>query len=358
MEVGSSSQEVTVTGEVPNVNTTTSALGSLVDELRVADLPLNGRNYIDLTLIQPGIQINTSPSGGGSGSSGTWFSSNGIPPRSNNFTIDGAEIGNQYGTGPNSISGTTLGVDGIKEYKIVTSMFGPEHRMSMGSQMVIVSKSGSNNWHADMFEYLRNNHLDARNFFESLPSLLGGHRTPPFQRNNFGGAAGGPIWKDNTFFYLVYEGLGLAMQDAIQTSTLPAACHFVNVNDFPTIIGGGPLTALATAALPAGLTAADQISPLNGRLVGTVAMAGAGCGGLAADAIISGSNPATANMATPWIGQFPFANEGSDGNSIGNPNYSFPGKTHPGKTTASFAWTKTSRRRTRCSCDTRLTTTD
>ncbi len=117
MEVGSSTQEVTVTGEAPVVNTTTSTLGALVDDQHVADLPLNGRNYIDLTLIQPGININTSPSGGGSGSTGTWFSSNGMPPRSNYFSLDGANIGTQYATGPNSISGTTLGVDGIKEYK-------------------------------------------------------------------------------------------------------------------------------------------------------------------------------------------------------------------------------------------------
>src|SRR5260370_27503846 len=93
MQVGTSTQEVTVTGEAPIVNTTTSSLGSLVDDQRISDLPLNGRNYIDLTLIQPGIQINTSPSGGGSGSSGTWFSSNGMPPRSHTFSLHGALIG-------------------------------------------------------------------------------------------------------------------------------------------------------------------------------------------------------------------------------------------------------------------------
>jgi hypothetical protein len=322
MEVGSSSQEVTVTGEAPIVNTTTSTLGSLVDDQRVADLPLNGRNYIDLTLIQPGIQINTSPSGGGSGSSGTWFSSNGMPPRSNNFTIDGAQIGNQYGTGPNSISGSTLGVDGIKEYKIVTSMFGPEYGMSMGSQMVIVSKSGSNQWHGDMFEYLRNNHMDARNFFESPTSLLGGHRTPPFQRNNFGAAGGGPIRKDKTFFYLVYEGLRLAQQDAIQTTTLPAACHFLDTPSGPVIDGGGTIP--STVTLPSGFTAANQ-QIVRTRLTGPITVHSAGCVGMTPTG--TGATPVNV-MTTPWIGQFPFPNEGADANSITNPNYSFPGKTH------------------------------
>ena len=320
LEVGAATQEVTVTGEAPVVNTTTSTLGALVDDQRVADLPLNGRNYIDLTLIQPGIQINSSPSGGGSGSSGTWFSSNGMPPRSNNFTMDGAQIGNQYGTGPNSISGSTLGVDGIKEYKIVTSMFGAEYGMSMGSQMVIVSKGGTNQWHGDVFEYLRNNHLDARNFFEAQPSLLGGQRTPPFQRNNFGASTGGPIKKDKTFFYLVYEGLRTAQQDAIQTTTLPAACHFVNVNGAPVIIGGGKIP--SNVALPAGFTAANQ-QILNTRLSGTVQPATAGCGALLTTDTIN-------NMTTPWIGQFPFPNEGTSAtqNSTASPNFTFPGKTH------------------------------
>jgi hypothetical protein len=324
MQVGSASQEVTVTGEAPIINTTTSALGALVDDQRIADLPLNGRNYLDLTLIQPGIQVNSSPSGGGSGSSGTWFSSNGMPPRSNTYTLDGALIGNQYGTGPNSISGSTLGVDGIKEYKIVTNMFGPEYAMTMGSQMVIVSKGGSNQWHGDMFEYLRNNHMDARNFFEAQPSLLGGQRLSQFKRNNFGAAGGGPIKKDKTFFYLVYEGLRTAQQDAIQDTTLPAACHFVNINGTPVILGGGAIP--STVTLPPGFTAANQ-QILNSRASGTVTMATTGCGSLAAGASLTNPsrNPVLANMTTPWIGQFPFPNENIAGVSS---NYTFPGQTH------------------------------
>ncbi len=90
LQVGAASQEVTVSGEAPVINTTTSSLGALVDDQRISDLPLNGRNYLDLTLIQPGVQVNTHPSGGGSGASGTWISTNGLPPRSNNFTLDGA----------------------------------------------------------------------------------------------------------------------------------------------------------------------------------------------------------------------------------------------------------------------------
>jgi hypothetical protein len=351
LEVGASTQEVTVTGEAPVVNTTTSTLGALVDDAHVADLPLNGRNFIDLTLIQPGIQINTSPSGGGSGSSGTWFSSNGMPPRSNYFSIDGAAMGNQYATGPNSIAGNTIGVDGIKEYKIVTSMFGPEYGVSMGSQMIIVSKGGSNNWHGDAFEYLRNDHMDARNFFEAQPSVLGGARIPPFERNNYGASFGGPIKKDKTFFYLVYEALRTAQQDAIQTTTLPAACHFLSIGGVPTIVGGGPITPQVKAAIMSSTNASlwTGASPqiLNTRPSGNVTVLGlptstttpvpTNCG-----TITQGSNQANLtnpasplnsnlnNMTVPWIGQFPFPNETTSGgvNGVAQSDYTFPGQTH------------------------------
>ena len=167
MEVGSSTQEVTVTGEAPVINTTTSSLGNLINDQTISQLPMNGRNYTDLTLLSPGI-VQTTHSG--LGDAGLWYSSNGAPPRSNNYMLDGAVTVTKNGTGPSSITGATLGVDGIKEYKVVTSMFSAEYGLLMGSQMVIVSKSGTNTWHGSAFDYLRNNHLDARNFFDPQPN--------------------------------------------------------------------------------------------------------------------------------------------------------------------------------------------
>src|SRR5579862_5723862 len=230
MEVGSAAQEVTVTGEAPLVNTTTSALGSLVNEERMADLPLNGRNYVDLTLIQPGVNQQQTSTGGGAGIAGTWFSANGAPARSNNFSLDGAPTVNAYGASSGSQNGTTLGVDGIREYKIVTSAYSAEYGMTMGAQMVIVSKGGTNQFHGDAFEYLRNDHLDARNFFDTATSAgvtADGtqRRLPLFQRNNFGGSFGGPIRKDKTFFYGVYEGLRLNQGLTVVDTVIPAACH-------------------------------------------------------------------------------------------------------------------------------------
>src|SRR5438552_13119497 len=235
-------QEVVVSAEAPLVNTTSSALGSVVNERSMSDLPLNGRNYVDLTMLQPGVSQQTlATTGGGATASGTWFSANGAPVRSNNFTLDGAPMMNAAAAATASEAGTTLGVDGIREYKVVTSAFSAEYGMVMGSQTVMVSKNGTNLWHGDVFEYMRNSALDARNFFDYRTSS-GGRRLPLFQRNSFGGSFGGPIKKDKTFFYGVYEGLRQNLGVTVLDNVLPAACHQL-VN---------PGTSNTTLANPAG----------------------------------------------------------------------------------------------------------
>jgi len=226
LEVGAVPQEeVVVSGEAPLVNTTSSALGSVVNEQSMSDLPLNGRNYVDLTMLQPGVNPQTlATTGGTATASGSWFSANGAPVRSNNFMLDGAPVVNGGGSSAASEAGTTLGVDGIREYKVVTSAFSAEYGMVMGSQTVMVSKNGTNIWHGDLFEYMRNRALDARNFFD-YQATAGGRRLPLFQRNNFGGSFGGPVKKDKTFFYGVYEGLRQNLGVTILDNVLPAACH-------------------------------------------------------------------------------------------------------------------------------------
>src|SRR5256712_2779529 len=226
LEVGTvTQQEVVVSAEAPLVNTTSSTLGTVVNEHSISDLPLNGRNYADLTMLQPGVSQQTlATTGGGATAAGTWFSANGAPVRSNNFTLDGAPMVNAAAAATSSEAGPTLGVDGIREYKVVTSAFSAEYGMVMGSQTVMVSKNGTNLWHGDVFEYVRNSALDARNFFD-YQTTSGSRRLPLFQRNNFGGSFGGPIRKDKTFFYGVYEGLRQNLGVTILDSVLPAACH-------------------------------------------------------------------------------------------------------------------------------------
>ncbi len=155
-----------VTGEAQQVNTTNSTLGTVVGEQTISDLPLNGRNYSDLTLLQPGITQHKDLTNTGGNQPGVVFSSNGAPLQSNNTTLDGASLINTYAISAASGTGNTLGVDGIREYKVVTNNFSAEYGMTMGSQTVLVSKSGSNSFHGDGFEFLRNSVLDAANYFD------------------------------------------------------------------------------------------------------------------------------------------------------------------------------------------------
>ena len=224
LQVGAVEQTVSVTAEAPLVNTTSGSLGGLVDEKRVADLPLNGRNYIDLTLLQPGItqmkNLGNNPSG-----VGLWYTSNGAPIRSaNNYMLDGALLANMQGVNTASLSGSTLGVDGIREFRVITNAFSAEYGMTMGSQLVMVSKGGTNQFHGDVFEYLRNSALDARNFFDYKSAAFSG-RLPPYKRNQFGGAFGGPIKKDKTFIWGVYEALRQRLGLSIIDNVMGAGCH-------------------------------------------------------------------------------------------------------------------------------------
>jgi hypothetical protein len=249
LQVGSVSQTVTVQGGAPLVDTTTSSLGGLVEEHEVEGLPLNGRNYVNLTLLQPGISPDTNMASNVY-ISGTWYSSNGAPLRSNNFTLDGAILQDINAGSTATLSGTTLGLDGIQEYRVITNTVPAEYGMTMGSQTVIVSKSGTNAFHGSAFEYLRNSALDARNYFDT-PADSGGHRLPEFQRNNFGGSLGGPIRKNKTFFFLTYEGLREAMGISTITDTLGAGCH-----------GAAGATITNTACPQLGSTASVTIVPV------------------------------------------------------------------------------------------------
>ena len=201
LEVGSPAQSVTVAEEVPLVQTTSSTMGGLVNEEQVANLPLNGRNLISLTLMQAGVQQTTvipATTIGSALSTGVTISNNGMPIHSNTYMLDGANMIGVFTFDNSSIIGTTMGVDGVKEYKVITNTPSAEYGLSMGSQTTIVSKGGTNQFHGDVFDYLRNDALDARNYFDALDKLnfngfgtnkslnYPGKRLPPFHRNNFG----------------------------------------------------------------------------------------------------------------------------------------------------------------------------
>ena len=245
LQPGAIDQTVVVTEDAPLVNTTSGALGGLVDEQKVAELPLNGRNFIDLTLLTPGITQHRNLAVAAS-TVGLWFSSNGAPLRSNNYLLDGAPMTNLTQGTSASQDGSTLGIEGIREYRVITNSFSAEYGMTMGSQVTMVSKGGTNTLHGSLFEYFRNSALDARNFFD-YKTAASNRRLPAFTRNQFGGSIGGPIKKDKTFFFAVYEGLRQRLGVTTVSTVMSATCHVMTNN--PCILPAGGTVAPVVRAI-------------------------------------------------------------------------------------------------------------
>jgi len=208
LKVGQLSDKVTITEEAPLVESTTSAMSSLVDARTIRDLPLNGRSWDNLALLQPGVVS----VGAGQGSAafdfgtGTRFNVNGSRAYANSFLLDGTDINDHANGTPGGAAGTNLGVDGVQEFKINTNVSPAEFGRSSGGTVSAVTRSGTNDLHGAGFEFLRNNALDSPGYFDEVQH--GGSGTiAPYRRNQFGGALGGPIEKDKTFFFGTYEGL-------------------------------------------------------------------------------------------------------------------------------------------------------
>lgn len=208
LQIGEITQQVTVTGEVPVVNTSVAQISGLVGERQIKDLPLNGRSFDNLITLNPGTVNTTVIKGGQGGASGgagagSFFSVGGRRPSSNLFLLNGMEYpgaaGSEMGTQPGGLSGQLLGIEAVREFNVVTTIDSAEYGHHAGGQISVVTMSGTNAFHGSLFEFLRNSSLDARNFFDA-------GEIPPFRRNQFGGSAGGPIQKDKTFVFGSYEG--------------------------------------------------------------------------------------------------------------------------------------------------------
>jgi hypothetical protein len=205
LRVGGVSQQIKVDSDAPLVSVTTSDISGLVGERQVKDLPLNGRSYDLLLPLNPGIVNFTSQKTGGTGISNSTTANNfavsGNRPQQNLFLLNGVEYTGaaENNMQPGGTSGMLLGVDGVREFNVQRDSYSAEFGKRPGGQVIIVTQSGSNQWHGAVFEFLRNNALDAPNFFDQGSA-------PPFQRNEFGASSGGPIQKDKTFVFGNYEG--------------------------------------------------------------------------------------------------------------------------------------------------------
>ncbi|MDE3179803.1 MAG: carboxypeptidase regulatory-like domain-containing protein [Acidobacteriota bacterium] len=205
LRLGEMKQLVTVKDEGPVVNVTTQATSGLVGEREVKELPLNGRSYDELMTLNPGIVNYTAERTGGVGGSnsavGNMFAVSGRRPQENLFLLNGIEYtsASEINLTPGGASGELLGVDAVREFNVLSDTYGAQYGKRSGAQVNIVTTSGNNELHGTVYEFLRNSGLDARNFFDQGP-------IPPFERNEFGGALGGPIQKNKTFIFGNYEG--------------------------------------------------------------------------------------------------------------------------------------------------------
>lgn len=245
LQLGTVAQTIEVTAAAPLVQTDSSSVGQVINEQAVSQLPLNERNFLQFTLLVPGAQM---PSDGSQNSAqGFAVSVDGAREQSNNFLLDGVDNNdlaiNQYSTLPS--------VDGIEEFKVQSSNSEAEFGRSGGAQINVVLKSGTNNYHGTAFEFLRNRHMDAKNFFDPpdcTPVSVAGTCAdiPRLDRSQFGGSLGGPIRRDRLFFFSNYESLRLR-QATTRQATVPSQ---------------GDL-ATALAAVPAASRNAAGVNALN-----------------------------------------------------------------------------------------------
>lgn len=224
MTLGQVSNKVTVVGsEISDVELASSEVRGVIDSHTVNELPLNGRDWTSLTLLEPGVaQVRTQKALGVSNDRanrglGTDITIGGNRPQGNNYQLDGVSINDNASGAPGSVTGGVLGVDAIQEFSVVTSNAPANYGKTSGGIINAASRSGTNTLHGSAYEFIRNSKLDTRNVFDTLRNSSGDLVVPPFKRNQFGGSLGGPIFKDRTFFFADYEGL---RQSLSQTTTL------------------------------------------------------------------------------------------------------------------------------------------
>ncbi|PYX60289.1 MAG: TonB-dependent receptor [Acidobacteria bacterium] len=213
LQIGQISESIEVTGAAPLLETETSELGQVVDNKRVANLPLNGRNFAQLALLTAG----TAPSEPGARDEGGFgFSAGGARSLQNNFLLDGVDNNSNL---PDLLNETNYviqpSVEALEEFKVQTNAYSAEFGRGNGAIINATIKSGSNRFHGSVYEFLRNEKFDAKNFFDDPNS-----RIAPYKQNQFGFTFGGPLVRNRTFFFVDYEGLRIRQAQTL-TSTVP-----------------------------------------------------------------------------------------------------------------------------------------
>ncbi len=258
LQLGQVQDVVEVTSEAPQVDTTSTQLGAVINDRSVNELPLNTRDTYQFLQLQPGVQAQL-------GSSGTLFfgdsdagsvSVNGGRTRANNFSVNGGDANDQFVNTP-TIQPTP---DSVAEFRMITNTFDAEYGRNSGSVVNVITKSGANDFHGNVYEYFRNTVLNAQGYFDTVK--------PQFNQNEFGGTFGGPIKKDRTFFFVSYEGQRIRQGqsgDLLNVlTTVERGGDFSDVGGFPAVIPGS-ITADNPTGTPNQLSDQLVADVLNGR---------------------------------------------------------------------------------------------
>jgi Carboxypeptidase regulatory-like domain/TonB-dependent Receptor Plug Domain len=278
LTVGSTTETITVGGDVPLLNASDASVSTLVGNQFVENLPLNGRSFSSLIDLTPGVVLTPTNS-----YERGQFSVNGQRPDANNFMVDGvsANLGaagdgnllRQGGAGQipatSAFGGTSnlVSLDALEEFRILTSTFAPEYGRTPGAQISVVTKSGTNTFHGTAFEYFRNDKLDANDWFANANGLA----RPALRQNDFGGVLGGPIVKNKLFFFGSYEGL-MVHQPQVADTYVPSLATRQNapaavqplLNAFP--LPNGPNLGNGTAAFSASYSDPSALNSLGVRI--------------------------------------------------------------------------------------------
>jgi hypothetical protein len=285
MTVGATTTEVQVSAAAPQIDLTSSAISGQVESETVRELPLNGRDWTSLAILQPGVkpietQMSYATSARGNRGFGSEMTVSGQRSTFNNYRIDGVTVNDYAMAAPGNVIGVVLGVDAVEEFEVLTGGFPAEYGRATGGVVNAISRSGTNQFHGAVYEFLRNSALDANDYF----TRSAGNPIPPFKRNQFGVSAGAPIIKDKLFVFADYEGLR-------QSKGIPTVSGVFSNNARLGIITDP--SEIATYGLPAS-------API--QIAGSACVAGSGNPGMWLSA---SSNVCVDNYSAALLGLFP-----------------------------------------------------
>ena len=239
MELGTTSETITVEANPTQVETTSMELGTTVTGNQIVDIPLNGRNWTQLMQLQPGVEASNDRFGTGA------YSTNGSETQQNSFLINGTDSNDAALNTPLVIPSP----DAIGEFNLVSSTINPEYGRNSGAIVNAAIKSGTNQFHGDIFEFYRDTFLDAKSWFEQTAS--------PFHQNQFGGVLGGPIYKDHAFFFFSYQGTRATAPEPGALTAVPVFNDAERGGDFSAATGGGPFTPPTAGVSPFPMVASN-----------------------------------------------------------------------------------------------------